>query len=99
MTDTERRRLKFWVFRWIGAWIGIGAGVVSGLWTAHPTIGGIVGAPAGYFLGVSIMAFLERWWGIRAFKDNRPGWEVVGMTTFTPRQQDLVRRFYVELSS
>jgi hypothetical protein len=66
MADTKRRRLRFWVFPWIGAWLGIGGRVTSMLWTAHPTIGWIVGMAAGYFIGVSIMFFLEEWWGTLA---------------------------------
>jgi hypothetical protein len=75
MTDTERRRLRFWAFPWIGAWLGIGGGVTSRFWTAHPIIGWVIGAAAGYFIAVSIMFFLERWGGIHAYKDNRHGWE------------------------
>jgi hypothetical protein len=75
MTDTKQRHLRFWVFCWHGVWLAIGGGVTSSLWTAHPIIGWIVGAAAGFFIGTSIMFFLEKWWGIRAYKDSRPGWE------------------------
>lgn len=82
-----------------GAWLGIGGGVTSGFWTAHPTIGWVVGAAAGYFIAVSIMFFLERWWGIHAYKDNRSGWETeAGSLMLTPRQEDLIKRFFVGIS-
>jgi len=73
VTDTGRRRLRFWTFPWIGAWLAIGGTITSGLWTAHPIAGWIVGAAAGYFIGVSTMFFMERWWGIRAHKSGISG--------------------------